>query len=253
MIGGAAHCGNEGEAFSLFKQMKAVPVASDQFTLATVLGACCNLKEINLGIQIHAYSYRIGMDGLTPVANALITMYAKCGDIQSANNVFQLMSFRDIISWTTMITSFSQNGNVEKAREYFDKMPERNVVSWNSMLAGYIQLGFWEEGLKIYVLMRQQGVKPDWITFVSSIGACANAAILKLGNQIVAQAEKSGYGSDISVNNSIVTMYSRCGRIKDAQKTFDLIISKNLISWNAMMQGMLKVVRVIKLLTFLKR
>ncbi|GJX64285.1 pentatricopeptide repeat-containing protein [Tanacetum coccineum] len=136
-----------------------------------------------------------------------------------------------------MITSFSQNGNIEKAREYFDEMPERNVISWNSMLAGYVQHGFWEEGLKVYVLMRQQGVKPDWITFVSSIGVCANAAILKLGHQIVSQVEKFGFGSDVSVKNSIVTMYSKCGRIREAEKTFDLIVTKNLISWNAMMAG----------------
>ncbi|MFS7994031.1 putative tetratricopeptide-like helical domain superfamily, DYW domain-containing protein [Helianthus anomalus] len=237
LIGGAVHCGNEADAFSLFKQMKEVPVTSDQFTLATVLGACCALKDLNPGTQIHAYSIRIGMDPSIPVANALITMYAKCSDIRSANNVFELMLHRDIISWTTMITSFSQNGNIEKAREYFDKMPERNVVSWNSMLAGYVNHGFWEDGLKIYVLMRQQGVKPDCITFVSSIGACANAAIQKLGTQIVCQAEKFGFGSDISVKNSIITMYSKCGRINDAEKTFDSIATKNLISWNAMMAG----------------
>nr|GEX55520.1 pentatricopeptide repeat-containing protein At2g13600-like [Tanacetum cinerariifolium] len=237
LIGGAVHCGNEMEAFSLFKQMKAVPVASDQFTLATVLGGCCNMNDINLGSQIHAYSLRIGNDHLTPVANALITMYSKCGNIESANRLFNSVSHRDIISWTTMITSFSQNGNVEKAKEYFDEMPERNVVSWNSMLAGYVQHGFWEEGLKVYVLMRQQGIKPDWITFVSSIGACANAAILKLGHQIVSQVEKFGFGSDVTVKNSIVTMYSKCGRIKEAEKTFDSIVTKNLVSWNAMMAG----------------
>ncbi|GJV51429.1 pentatricopeptide repeat-containing protein [Tanacetum coccineum] len=235
LIGGAVHCGNEIEAFSLFRRMKAVPVASDHFTLATVLGACCNMNDINLGSQIHAYSLRIGNDHLTPVANALITMYAKCGNIESANRLFNSLSHRDIISWTTMITSFSQNGNIEKAREYFDEMPERNVISWNSMLAGYVQHGFWEKGLN--VLMRQQGVKPDWITFVSSIGVCANAAILKLGHQIVSQVEKFGFGSDVSVKNSIVTMYSKCGRIREAEKTFDLIVTKNLISWNAMMAG----------------
>ncbi|KAL8244503.1 hypothetical protein R6Q59_010761 [Mikania micrantha] len=237
LIGGAVYCRNEVEAFSLFKQMRQVPIASDQFTIATVLGACGGLKDVNIGTQIHAYSIQIGIDPLIPVANALITMYAKCGDSQSANNAFELMSHRDIISWTTMITSFSQNGSIEKAREYFDKMPERNVVSWNSMLAGYVNHGFWEDGLKIFVLMRQQGIKPDCITFVSSIGVCANAGMQKLGNQIVSQAEKFGFGSDVSVKNSIITMYSKCGRIEDAEKTFVSISTKNLISWNAMMAG----------------
>ncbi|CAH1430976.1 unnamed protein product [Lactuca virosa] len=237
MIGGAIHSGNEVEAISLFKQMKEIPITSDQFTLATVLGACCGLKDIHLGTQIHGYSIRIGMESLIPVANALVTMYAKCGDICNANHAFKLMTFKDIISWTTMITIFYNIGNIEKAREYFDQMPERNLVSWNSMLKGYVQNGIWEEGFKVFVLMRQKGVKPDCITFITSISACANAAILKLGNQVVSQSVKFGFGNDVSVKNSIITMYSKCGQIQDAKKTFDSIVSKNLISWNAMMDG----------------
>ncbi|KAL4575401.1 hypothetical protein LXL04_022244 [Taraxacum kok-saghyz] len=237
MIGGATHCGNELEAFSLFKQMKEIPIPSDQFTLATILGACCSLKDLHLGTQIHGYSIAIGMESRIPVANALVTMYAKCGDIQNATNAFNLMPHKDIISWTTMITGYSNTGNVEKAREYFDKMPERNIISWNSMLGGYIQNGIWEEGFKLFVLMKQKGVKPDSITFITAISACANAAILKLGNQIVAQSEKLGFGNNISVKNSIITMYAKCGHIQDAKKTFDSIVSKNLISWNAIMGG----------------
>ncbi|KAJ1401440.1 Tetratricopeptide-like helical domain superfamily [Sesbania bispinosa] len=67
-------------------------------------------------------------------------------------------------------------------------MPERNVITWNSMLSTYIQHGFSEEGLKLYVLMRSKGVKPDWITFATTIRACADLAIIKLGIQVVSHA-----------------------------------------------------------------
>lgn len=237
LIGGVAQLGHEEEALALFKQMREVPLASDKFTLATVLGVCSSLRDISLGGQLHGFAIRIGTDSSVPVGNALVTMYAKCGDVQSANYAFDLMPVKDIISWTAMISAFSQAGNVEKAGDYFNEMPERNVITWNSMLATYIQHGYWEEGLKLYIMMRRKGVKPDWITLATAISGCAYSAVLKLGNQITAQAEKSGFGLDVSVNNSIVTMYSRCGRIGEARKVFDSMITKDLVSWNAMMAG----------------
>ncbi|KAA8537378.1 hypothetical protein F0562_026935 [Nyssa sinensis] len=218
LIGGIAQFGHEKDALALFKQMREMPVALDQFTLATVLGICSGLEDISLGWQLHAYTIKLGMDSSVPVGNALVTMYAKCGDVQSANHTFELMPIRDIISWTAMITSFSQSGDIENARKYFNKMPERNVITWNSMLAAYVQQGFWEEGLKIYILMLKEEVQQDWITFATSISACAESAILKLGKQIVAQAEKLGFCSNVSVANSVITI-GQGGKVIDTFET----------------------------------
>ncbi|XP_059633752.1 pentatricopeptide repeat-containing protein At2g13600-like [Cornus florida] len=237
LIGGLAHFGHEKEALALFKQMREVPVASDQFTLATILGVCSNLKDSSLGGQLHAYAINVGLDFYVPVGNAIVTMYSRCGNVQSASYTFELMPIRDIVSWTAMITAFSQAGNVEYARKYFDKMPERNIVSWNSMLATYIQHGLWEDGLRLYILMFREEVKTDWITFTTSISACADSAVLVLGKQIIAQAEKLGFCCNVSVVNSIVAMYSKCGQIRDAEKVFDSTVMKDLISWNTMMAG----------------
>lgn len=237
MISGVMQFGLEDEALVLFNQMRKAPIALDEFTLATVLGVCSCQEHAWVGEQLHGYTIKGGMISSIPVGNALVTMYAKCGNADKANQAFELMPAKDIISWTAMITAFSQIGKVEKSREYFDKMPERNVITWNSMLGTYFQNGLWEEGLKLYTLMRRVGVNPDWITLVTSISACADLAILKLGVQIIAQAEKLGFGSNVSVMNSIITMYSRCGRIVEAKRVFDLICDKNLISWNAIMAG----------------
>ncbi|XP_057958814.1 pentatricopeptide repeat-containing protein At2g13600-like [Malania oleifera] len=237
LIRGMALFGLEEEALSLFNQMREAPVAPDEFTLATVLGSCSSPKDICLGGQLHACTVKLGMDSSIPVRNALITMYGKCRDIQKAIHMFEFMAIKDIISWTAMISVFSQHGYVDKAREYFNKMPAQNVITWNSMLMTYTQHGLWEEGFKLFVLMLKERVKLDWITFAASISACANSVVLKLGNQIIAQANKLGFDSNVSVANSVITMYSRCGQVAEARKVFDSIAVKNLISWNAMMAG----------------
>ncbi|PIA56930.1 hypothetical protein AQUCO_00700939v1 [Aquilegia coerulea] len=192
LIGGLAQFGLEEEALILFKKMRNAPMASDEFTLATVLGACSSKKDVFVGIQIHPYTTKIGLESAIPVANALVTMYAKCGWIWSAHHVFQLMSTRDIISWTAMLTAFSQIG---------------------------------------------EGVRPDWTTYATLFGACANSGALRLGNQIIAQTAKIGVDTNISVANGMITMYSKCGQIEEAQKVFYAISDKNLISWNAMLTG----------------
>lgn len=235
LITGVVQFGLDEDALVLFNQMRQTSLVLDDFTLATILGVCSRQNYAATGELLHGYAIKSGMDASVPVGNAIITMYAKCGDTDKANLVFRLMPLKNTISWTAMITAFSQSGEVDKAREYFDTMPEQNVITWNSMLSTYIQHGFSEEGVKLYVLMRSKGVKPDWITFTTSIRACADLAIIKLGMQVVSHATKFGLGSNVSVANSIVTMYSRCGLIKEAHKVFDSIDAKDLISWNAMM------------------
>ncbi|XP_054792499.1 pentatricopeptide repeat-containing protein At2g13600-like [Prosopis cineraria] len=237
LISGLAQFGLEEDALSLFNQMRWSPVRLDEFTLSTVLGICSGQNYATIGELLHEYTIKSGMDSSVPVGNAIITMYTKCGSIEKASRVFGLMPIKDIISWTAMITAYSQIGDIEKAWEYFDNMPERNVITWNSMLSMYVQHGGWEEGLKLFISMKRKGIEPDWITFTTSMSACADLAILKLGMQVVSQVEKLGLGSDIAVLNAIVTMYSRCGQIKEAKKVFNSIHDKNLVSWNAMMAG----------------
>nr|XP_010906852.1 pentatricopeptide repeat-containing protein At2g13600-like [Elaeis guineensis] len=235
LIAGFAQSGCVEEAMKLFNQMRSVPMAADQFTLATVISACCGKMDMHLGAQLHSHSLKIGYSSSVPVSNALVTMYAKCGSVQSAESVFLSMPLRDIISWTSMITTYSQIGNVSKAREFFDNMIIRNVVSWNAMLGAYIQHGFEEEGFKMYVTMlRENVVRADWVTLVTLLRASSDTAAVRLGNQIVAHAVKMGLFADTAVANGIITMYSKCGKIAEAREIFDSIVDKDLISWNSM-------------------
>jgi len=56
------------------------------------------------------------------VATALVDMYAKCGSIDKACELFGRMAQRDVISWNAMVMGYAQNGFVEKALVTFKKM-----------------------------------------------------------------------------------------------------------------------------------
>ncbi|CAL9089763.1 unnamed protein product [Musa textilis] len=235
LIAGYAHSGFLDEAMKIFSQMRSVPMSVDQYILTILISACCTKMDLCLGTQLHSISFRVGSCSSVPVSNALVTMYAKCGNVETAECVFQSMPVRDVISWTSMITAYSQMGDISRAREYFDAMKDRNVVTWNAMLGAYIQHGSEEEGLKMYIMLQQEGaVKPDWVTFATLFRACAEVAAVRCGNQVIAHAFKLGLNSDTSVANGIITMYSRCGKIVEAREVFDSILDKDLVSWNAM-------------------
>ncbi|PKA52128.1 Pentatricopeptide repeat-containing protein [Apostasia shenzhenica] len=238
LIGGFAQFGHIEEALTVFTKMRRKQMSLDHFTLSTMISTCYNGMDMDilLGCQLHCLCLRTGFSPSIPVSNALLTMYAKCGATECAESIFYSMALKDVISWTSMISAYSQSGNVLKAREFFNFMAERNVVSWNAMFGAYIENGEEEEAVKLFVLMlREDEVRPDWVTFVRLLSAAAYMGALKVGIQIIAHATKLGLSnSNTSVLNGIITMYSKSGKIVEARRVFDLIEAKDLISWNTM-------------------
>ena len=53
---------------------------------------------------------------------------------------------------------YAKCGNFNTARDLFDKMPKRNLVAWNSMIAGYNQYGQAEEALGVFSDMFVSGL-----------------------------------------------------------------------------------------------
>ncbi|KAL5215797.1 hypothetical protein ABZP36_007198 [Zizania latifolia] len=239
LIGGFLQYGCFNESVELFNQMRAELMAIDQFALATLISGCFNRMDLCLGSQLHSLCVKSGHCHAIVISNSLISMYAKCCDLQNAESVFNLMAERDIVSWTSMITAYSQVGNIIKARQFFDGMATRNVITWNAMLGAYIQHGAEEDGLKMYsAMLSEKDVTPDWVTYVTLFRGCADIGANKLGDQIIGHTVKLGLILDTSVANVIITMYSKCGRISEAQKLFNLLNGKkDLVSWNAMITG----------------
>uniref|UniRef100_A0A0E0KUE1 DYW domain-containing protein n=1 Tax=Oryza punctata TaxID=4537 RepID=A0A0E0KUE1_ORYPU len=238
LIGGSLQYECFSESVELFNQMRAELMAIDQFALATLISGCFNRMDLCLGRQLHSLCLKSGHNRAIVVSNSLISLYAKCGDLQNAEFVFSSMSERDIVSWTSMITAYSQIGNIIKAREFFDGMATRNAITWNAMLGAYIQHGAEEDGLKMYsAMLSQKDVTPDWVTYVTLFRGCAYIGANKLGDQISGHTVKAGLILNVSVANAAITMYSKCGRITEAQKLFDLLNGKDLVSWNAMITG----------------
>lgn len=128
--------GKIDEALKLFSQMQKEGLKPDVVSFITILNACTSPKYINQGKLIHAQISQSGLETNITVANALISMYARCGAVTEAVEFFDKMPERDVISWTALLSLYCKQGNIRDAQNLFDKMPVRDAIAWSAMIAG---------------------------------------------------------------------------------------------------------------------
>jgi pentatricopeptide repeat protein len=237
MIAAYSRAGLAGDAMDLFHEMQSTVVQPNQFTFASVLQACAKLETLQKGMDIHRHIITGGFQSDVIVESALVDMYAKCGSIEDARQVFDKMHQRDVVSWNTMIAGYAQDGDFDEALNLFHKMPEPDLVSWNTMIAGYAQNRGAKEALKLFKKMQLRDLKSNPKTYASILQACADLASLEQGLQIHGDAIRRGFQSNIFVESALVDMYAKCGSIEKARDLFDRMHQRNAISWTAMIGG----------------
>lgn len=169
--------------------------------------------------------------------NTMISAYVHLLNMEEASYLFHKMPNPDTLTWNSVISGYAQIGNLRSARQYFTRTPYKNLVSWNSIIAGYEKNGDYVGAIELFIEMQVEGEKPDRHTLSSVLSACAGSTALRQGRQIHQQVTKRVI-PDLPVNNSLVTMYARCGAIVEAQTLFNEMKSqKDVISWNAMIGG----------------
>lgn len=154
--------------------------------------------------------------------------------------MFDEMHQRDVIVWNLMIRGFYKAGDVEMGLRLFRQMGERSVVSWNLMISCLAQSGRDGEALGVFHEMQANGVKPDEATVVSVLPVCGRLGEVDVGQWIHSYAAGScGLFKDfISVGNSLVDFYCKCGMLEKASTVFRDMPQKNVVSLNAMISGL---------------
>ncbi|XP_057862797.2 putative pentatricopeptide repeat-containing protein At3g23330 [Cryptomeria japonica] len=225
------------EALILFSQMQQTDIQPDHFTFAAILPACAKIGALEQGMGIHDTIIERGYLPDVVVANALIDMYAKCGSLDKACEVFDKLANKTAISWNTLISGYAQNGNLDDALRVFKEMPRPDVVSWSALVGGYTQSGFFEKAVEAFKQMQLAGLKPNSTTLASILSACAKMGALETGMDIHKSIIKSGFLSDIIVINALIDMYTKCGSIHKARELFDKMPQRSVVSWNSMIAG----------------
>ncbi|CAJ1949296.1 unnamed protein product [Sphenostylis stenocarpa] len=201
IIAGLVHAGYNMEGLLYFSEMWRSKVGYDSHTFAIALKASADSSLLHHGKAIHTQTIKQGFDESSFVINTLATMYNKCGKPDYVLRLFEKMRMPDVVSWTTLITT-------------------------------YVQMGEEEHAVKVFKRMRKSDVSPNKFTFAAIISACANLAIATWGEQIHGHVLRLGLVDALSVSNSIITLYSKCGMLTSASLVFHGITRKDIISWS---------------------
>lgn len=167
--------------------------------------------------------------------------------LRDAQKVFDEMCERNVVSFTALVSGYARFGDVGSALKVFGEMPERDVPAWNAIIAGCTQNGFFSEGIRLFREMVVAAVekgwccdydrcnKPNQVTVVCALSACGHASMLQLGKWIHGYVYRNGFAVDDSfISNALVDMYGKCGDLELARKVFERNEVKGLTSWNSM-------------------
>ncbi|KAF5734691.1 pentatricopeptide repeat-containing protein [Tripterygium wilfordii] len=187
LVSGYAQNGLLEEAVLVFKEMLISDLKIDSFTLSSVIGAVALLARSGVGTQLHAYAMKIGLDSEVSVGSSLVTMYSKCGSIEVCRKAFDHIGKPDLIGWTAMIVSYAQHGKGEEA-------------------------------LRVYELMRKEGIRPDSVTLVGVLSACSHNGLVEEGYfYFDSMIKDHGIKPNQRHYACMVDLLGRAGRLKEAE------------------------------------
>lgn len=209
LIRGYAEHGHGEKAIQGYQQMQLEGVSPNSHTLVCSLKACGSIGNIDKGQELHASIVETVLEENLFVGSALIDMYTNLG-------LFL------------------------KAHEVLDNLWLQDIVVWNTLIAGFVKHGYGKEALKCYGQMKSKGFSPNIATFASTLKACSNIGALDHGRDIHTEVQREGLATDLVVGSALVDMYANCGILATAQEVFDKLLTRNEVSWNALISGYLK-------------
>ncbi|XP_065855178.1 pentatricopeptide repeat-containing protein At1g25360 [Euphorbia lathyris] len=208
MISALAQNGFAEEGMKLFNRMKLLGFEPCDYAFAGAITSCSVLGALEHGRQLHAQLVRFGYESSLSAGNALITMYARCGNVEAAESLFLTMSCVDSVSWNAMIAALGQHGHGLQAIEFFE-------------------------------LMLAEGMMPDRITFLTILSACSHAGLVKQGQHYfnsMKDVYKINPGEDHYAR--LIDLLCRAGKFSEAKCVMEEMPSEpGAPIWEALLAG----------------
>ncbi|XP_047307397.1 putative pentatricopeptide repeat-containing protein At1g69350, mitochondrial [Impatiens glandulifera] len=208
MISGFSRNGNSKEAVNLFERMLKNHVEIDEVSLLTAIQACSSLGSSKKGKWVHHKLIVYGLSTDIYMDTTLIDMYAKCGELQVAQAIFERMNERTVATWTAIISAYGAHGEINSAIFLFDEMIK-------------------------------SGIKPNEKTFMSILSACSHSGYVEEGKRYFnSMVEDFAIEPTINHFSCMVDLLSRAGDIDGAYRIIRTMPHAPVASvWGALLNG----------------
>ncbi|XP_010257416.1 PREDICTED: pentatricopeptide repeat-containing protein At3g62890-like [Nelumbo nucifera] len=208
MIAGLVQVGCLIEALELFREMLQTGPKPNEFTLTSVLAACANLVALDQGKWIHVYIDKVGIKMIEQLLASLIDMYAKCGEIELASNVF-----------------------------HGEAGTRKTVWPWNAMIGGFAMHGLSHEAIDLFEQMKMKSIGPNKITFVALLNACSHGKLVEEGKwYFKSMSSCHGIEPEIEHYGCMVDLLGRAGLLKEAEEIIlAMPMAPDAVIWGALL------------------
>ncbi|GAB4832118.1 hypothetical protein Ancab_040256 [Ancistrocladus abbreviatus] len=179
----------------------------------TLLRSCACRSALNDGERLHATIVTNGLSDAPDayISNALLLMYSKCGHYLYARKLFDQipLSRKDTVDWTNLIDCYT-----------LQKLPV--------------------EALFLFRKMQEYGVKPDEVTMLCILRACAQLGYATAGDHGIGWVMKMGVPFTLKMCNSMIDMYAKCGLMSDAKRVFEGMEERSVVTWTVLLDGVVR-------------
>ncbi|KAH7301358.1 hypothetical protein KP509_23G021700 [Ceratopteris richardii] len=207
IIGGLAQHDHFHAALQLFKKMQVRGIRPDTVTYISLLKSSSNMESLKFGKLIHTCIIDAGLENESLIfENSIIDMYTK----------------------------FS---SMEDAQDLFERLTTKDVVSWNTIISGYVQSERSFKCYQIFQSMQEEGVYPDKVTFSVILKACSGEFAHDCRKLIHSQIIENGIESDTLIESALIESYARVNNMEDARRVFSRASKQSVHAWNTLIAG----------------
>jgi pentatricopeptide repeat protein len=168
---------------------------------------------------------------------AFLYGYMKEGYLDDALDLFRRMHKRTVVTYNVMIAGFLHQGKVTEAYKLFNESPSHDSVTWSCLITGLAQNGLADDALMMYKKMLLKNMRSSE-TVVSSLMSCfSHHSMMVHGQQLHATTIKLGLELCLLIQNSLISLYSKCGEMIAAQNIFYQMVNRDVVTWNTMIHG----------------
>ncbi|CAN8244084.1 unnamed protein product [Cochlearia groenlandica] len=212
MISGYAQSLSPRLALHLFQEMIGTSqVKPDAITMVSVFSAISSIGSLEEGRRAHKYLNRCSFPPNDNLTAAIIDMYAKCGSIETALNIFR------------------QTKNIASS----------TISPWNAIICGSATHGRAKQALDLYSELKLLPIKPNSITFVGVLSACCHSGLVELGKTYF-ESMKSDHGiePDIKHYGCMVDLLGKDGRLQEAKEMIKKMpVKADVIIWGILLSA----------------
>ncbi|KAH7283313.1 hypothetical protein KP509_34G000500 [Ceratopteris richardii] len=198
--------GNCYEALKVFEQMQYEDIEANEVTFTSILGACEDSAYLPYGKMLYHTIINDGYESDLVVGGALVNMFGKCGSPEDAYIVF-------------------------------NKLQKRTIITWNALMTAHLQQGDGKSALELFWRLVSENQSPSEITFVYALTACGDLSSLDDGKMIHIDITKYGLDSHDKISNALVSMYGKCGGLREAFGIFNILPQRDIIAWNSLISA----------------